>query len=58
MRRLESEQPFAERTRENVYALVLEQIVQPKVVGSWSLTASLFERQAIEKESVVPHGAS
>lgn len=50
MRRYENEQPFAERTRDNVYALVVERIVQPKVVGSWSLTASLFKRAAIEAE--------
>lgn len=50
MRRYESEQPFAERTRDNVYALVVERIVQPKIVGSWSLTDSLFKRSAIEAE--------
>jgi phosphate transport system permease protein len=55
MRRYESEQPFAERTRENVYALVLERIVQPKVVGSWSLTDSLFRRSAIEAEVAQEH---
>lgn len=55
MRRYESEQPFAERTRENVYALVLERVVQPKVVGSWSLTESLFERAAIEAEVAAQH---
>jgi phosphate transport system permease protein len=55
MRRYESEQPFAERTRENIYALVLERIVQPKVVGSWSLTDSLFRRSAIEAEVAREH---
>ncbi len=50
MRRYESEQPFAERTRENVYALVLERVVQPRIVASWSLADSWFRRGAIQAE--------
>jgi phosphate transport system permease protein len=47
-RRLESEQPFAERSREDVYGLVLERVVEPKIMESWSLTESLFNRAEIE----------
>lgn len=47
-RRLESEQPFAERSHEDVYALVLERVVEPEIVGSWSLVESLFNRAGIE----------
>lgn len=52
MRRLEQEQPFAERSREHVYELVLERVVQPQVVESWSLTESLLRRAAIQAEVV------
>ncbi len=50
MRRFESEKPFEERTREEVYALVLERVVEPKIMASWSLPDSLFRRAAIEAE--------
>jgi len=50
MRRLEREQPFAERSRENVYNLVLERVVEMEVVRSWTLAESLFQRKAIEAE--------
>lgn len=50
MRRLENDQPFEERDRANVYALVLERVVEPKIVKTWSLTASLTQRAAIQAE--------
>jgi len=50
MRRFESEKPFEERTREEVYVLVLERVVEPKIMASWSLPDSLFRRAAIEAE--------
>ncbi|MGQ9458583.1 MAG: phosphate ABC transporter permease PstA [Anaerolineae bacterium] len=49
-RRLEEEKPLAERGREEVYALVLERVVQPQVVRAWSLTESLLHRAAIQAE--------
>ena len=49
-RRLESEQPFAERTRENVYELVIERVVEPQVVQTWSLNDSLFRRPVVLAE--------
>ncbi len=55
IRRYESEQPFAERTRENVYALVLERVVQPRIVESWSLSDSLLRRAAIQAETAAKH---
>lgn len=48
MRRWESEQPFAERSRENVYGLVVERVVNPQIVATWTLYDSLFHRSAIE----------
>jgi phosphate transport system permease protein len=48
IRRYESELPFAERSRENVYSLVLERVVEPKIVATWTLRESLVSRPAIE----------
>jgi phosphate transport system permease protein len=49
-RRFESEQPLAERDREEVYELVLERVVEPKVVKTWSLIDSIFRREEVEQE--------
>ena len=46
-RRFEHDQPFAERTRENVYDLVIERVVERRVVETWSLYDSLFRRSAV-----------
>jgi phosphate transport system permease protein len=51
MRRLESETPFAERTQEDIYALVVERVLKPTVLQSWSLTQSLFGRSAIRAQA-------
>jgi phosphate transport system permease protein len=48
MRRLENDTPFAERTQENVYELVVERVVEQKIVQSWSLVDSIFNRREIE----------
>ena len=37
--KLEKEKPFAERTREEVYQLVVERVIRPDVVGSLELMA-------------------
>lgn len=58
LRRLESDQPFAERDRENVLALVLERVVEPKIERTWTLIQSLTEREAIEAEVAdIPNGS-
>jgi ABC-type phosphate transport system substrate-binding protein len=44
MRRFEKDQPFAERTQENIYALVVERVVERKIVKSWTLSESLLQR--------------
>jgi len=49
-RRLESEMPWEERSREEVYNLVIERVVNPKVVDTWSLQRSLFARKEIMAE--------
>ena len=55
MRRYESEQPFAEQSRDNVYTLTMERVVQPNLVGSWSLIESIFNRRSIEAEVAEEH---
>jgi phosphate transport system permease protein len=48
--KLNNEKPFEERTRSEVYALVVERILKYDVIASWSLTDSLFRRAAIDAE--------
>ncbi len=55
LRRLESEQPLAERSPAALYQLVQERVVVPEIVGSWSLVDSLFNRAAIEAEAAVDY---
>ncbi|MBT3276126.1 MAG: phosphate ABC transporter permease PstA [Spirochaetales bacterium] len=57
MRRFEHDKPFAERSRSNVYDLVMERVVDLQVIDSWTLTDSLFRRTSIEQyaESNYPH---
>ncbi|MBA3532618.1 MAG: phosphate ABC transporter permease PstA [Ardenticatenales bacterium] len=49
-RRLEHDQPFATRSRETVYDLVIEHVVAETIVRSWPLDKSLVDRAAIEAE--------
>ena len=59
MRRFERELPFAERGRDEVYALVIERVVDPSVVQAWTLWDSLFRRPAVVEEALAryPGGA-
>jgi phosphate transport system permease protein len=50
MRRLESEKPLAERSQEELLAIVDERVVQTQIKRSWSLSDSIFYRHAIEEE--------
>lgn len=50
-RRLEHDKPFAERSWQEVYQLVIERVVQPKVVARWSLLRSLFDSAAVRAEA-------
>ncbi|MEZ4676162.1 MAG: phosphate ABC transporter permease PstA [Caldilineaceae bacterium] len=57
IRRFESEIPFAERTQANVLALVEERVVEPRIVGTWSLSDSIQKRGEIEAfVAEVPNG--
>jgi hypothetical protein len=46
--KLENEEPFAERSRDNVFQLVIERIVRPEVVDSWNLWESLAQADEIK----------
>jgi phosphate transport system permease protein len=50
LRRLERDKPMAERTDEELAALVNERVIQPRIVASWPMVDSLFDRSAIEAE--------
>ena len=50
MRRFENDQPFAEREWDSVYGLVLERVVKQRIVATWPLQESLFQRDQIEAE--------
>jgi phosphate transport system permease protein len=51
MRRWESEQPFDERTRENVLGLVMERVVSPEVQETWPLFDSTLRRGSVADEA-------
>jgi phosphate transport system permease protein len=55
MRRFEREQPMAERSREEIYDLVVERVVDPSVVQAWSLWDSLFRRAAVAEQAMARH---
>jgi phosphate transport system permease protein len=49
--KLEKDQPFAERSRSNIYQLVLERIVKYEVKQTWSLWASSTRASEIRRET-------
>jgi phosphate transport system permease protein len=53
--KLENEKPFAERTREEVYQLVVERIVRPEVVELWNLWLSLTQSDEIRATLAQDH---
>lgn len=48
-RKLDREAPIAERSKDEVYTLLLEEVARQRVVRSWTLTDSIFRRAAIEQ---------
>ncbi|MEN6479110.1 MAG: phosphate ABC transporter permease PstA [Anaerolineales bacterium] len=47
LRRYEAEKPLSERSAEDLYGLVVERVVAPKVVAQWSLLDSVFKREEV-----------
>jgi len=50
IRTLERDLPLAERSQTDLYTLVLENVVQPKVVKSYNLDQSIFDPSSIKAE--------
>jgi phosphate transport system permease protein len=50
-RRYDREKKFGERTREEVYALVQERVIEPKIVATWGLVESIFNRGDVEAQA-------
>jgi phosphate transport system permease protein len=44
---LEKQKPFADRSREEVYQLIVERIIRPEIVGVWNLWPSLTQADKI-----------
>ncbi len=57
LRVLESEQPLAERTPEELYELLETEVLRPRVAASWSLIDSIFRRTEIEAQVATMPGA-
>jgi len=51
-RRYEAENPLANRSRQEIFGLVWERVVEPQVIVTWTLFETLFDRDAIEAERV------
>jgi phosphate transport system permease protein len=56
-RRYDREKKIEERTQEEMYALVQERVVEPKIVATWGLIESILNRGGIEAEvEAIPNG--
>ena len=56
--KLDNEVPFAVRSREEVYQLVIERIVRPQVVEVWNLWSSLTQADEIRATVAQDHPAA
>lgn len=50
LRALEREKPFDQRTHADLLTLTYEQVVQPKIVATWTLSESLFQKENVQAE--------
>jgi phosphate transport system permease protein len=48
--RLEREKPLSERSRGDLLAVILDEIVEPQVLASWTLSESMLNRGRIEAQ--------
>ena len=58
VRALESEKPLAERSRDELYELVMDRVAEPQVVKTWSLVDSLLHRRDIQREAAEKYPAA
>jgi phosphate transport system permease protein len=49
-RRFEHDKSFDERSREDILALIRDDVIEPRVVAQWTLFESLFKRDMISQE--------
>jgi len=49
-RQLGREKPFEERSQEEIYSLVIDEVVEPQIVKTWLLSESLTQREQIQAE--------
>ncbi len=49
-RRYESEKPFAERERDEVYLLIEEKVIEPEIIDTWLLNELLLQGRKIRSE--------
>jgi phosphate transport system permease protein len=54
-RRFESELPFADRSQEEVYGLVVERVVEPEIVQTWPLFDSVLNRSEVLSEAAAKY---
>jgi phosphate transport system permease protein len=57
-RQIEREKPVADRSQEEIYDLILEKVIEPKVVKTWSLSDSIFNRSAVMAEAASKYPAA
>ncbi len=50
-KRFESEMPWEERSREEIYDLVVERVIEPTTMDTWSLYESIFSRDQVFAEA-------
>ena len=53
--KLQKERPFEQRGRADMYALVLERVVQYEVINSWNLWESLTRAKELRAETLAQH---
>lgn len=58
LRRFDRERPLAERSRDELYALVIERVVDPSVAQAWPLWDSLVRREAVLREAAAKYPAA
>jgi phosphate transport system permease protein len=49
-RRFEHDKSFDQRSREEIFALIRDDVIEPRVVAQWTLFESLFKRDMISQE--------
>jgi phosphate transport system permease protein len=54
-RQLNREQPLEELSREEVYNIVQEEVVEPRVVNMWTMIESILNRQEVLAEAAIEY---